>query len=569
MEIPVRSPRRFLPDDLTIDSWEKLESYFRELESREISSVVDLEKWMHDRSELEAVMEEDMAWRYIRMSINTTDQQLVNDFQFFVDEIEPKAAPYSDKFNKKLVNSPYLNQLDMEQYGVMLRKVKKAIEIYREENIPLQTQLQKDAQKYGALSAAMSVEVDGKELTMQQAAKYLKETDRALRESVYHKIQNRRLKDKDAMNELYTGLVKLRKQVAKNAGFENFRDYKFAALGRFDYTKEDCFDFHRSISAEIVPILNDFNRERKEKLQLEALKPWDTQVDISGKPPLKPFTNGEELISKTIECFTAIRPSFGNYLKIMQKMKHLDLDSKSGKAPGGFNYPLYEIGVPFIYMNAVGSFRDVVTMVHEGGHAIHSFLSKDLELVDFKDLTSEVAELASMSMELISMEFWEVFFPSDEDLKRAKREQLEQVLETLPWVAQIDKFQHWVYEHPDHTTEERYNYWLQLNSEFGSNVIDWTGEEEALKNMWQKQLHLFEVPFYYIEYGMAQLGAIAIWRNYKRDPKKALDQYEAALKLGYTRPIGEIYDAAGIRFDFSKAYVSDLAAFVREELDKL
>ena len=299
------------------------------------------------------------------------------------------------------------------------------------------------------------------------------------------------------------------------------------------------------------------------------MKPWDTQVDVSGKPPLKPFDKGSELIEKTIKCFSSIRPSFGDYLKVMREMKHLDLDSKAGKAPGGFNYPLYEIGVPFIYMNAVGSLRDVVTMVHEGGHAIHSFLSKDLALVDFKDLPSEVAELASMSMELISMEYWDEFFPNEEELKRAKKEQLQQVLETLPWVAQIDKFQHWIYENPNHAIEERYDCWLKLNAEFGNNVIDWTGNEDALKRMWQKQLHLFEVPFYYIEYGMAQLGAIAIWRNYKKDPQKAIDQYEAALKMGYTRPISEIYKTAGIQFDFSKDYVSDLASFVNEELAKL
>jgi oligoendopeptidase F len=569
MEVPVRPQRQFVPEDFVIDSWSALEPYFVALEDRPITSKSDLERWMRDRSELEAVLEEDMAWRYIKMNIDTTDKQLAADFQFFVEEIEPHMAPFGNRFNTKLVESTFVDQLEGDAYFILLRKTKEAISLYREENIPLLTRLQSESQKFGAISAAMSIEHEQQQLTMQQAGKLLKETDRALREEIYRKIKARRGNDREALDALYSELIKLRQQVAVNAGFSNFRDYKFVALSRFDYTKEDCFDFHESIAKEIVPIINDFDRERREQLALSALKPWDTQVDPSGKIPLKPFTDGEELCDKAIACFDAIRPSFGRYLRIMKTMKHLDLDSKSGKAPGGFNYPLYEIGVPFIYMNAVGSLRDVVTMVHEGGHAIHSFLSKELELVEFKDLPSEVAELASMSMELISMEHWEVFFNDEEELRRAKKEQLQQVLETLPWVAQIDKFQHWVYENPEHTLEERKACWLDLNATFGSAVIDWNGEEDALANSWQKQLHLYEVPFYYIEYGMAQLGAIAVWRNYKRNPQQALDQYEAALQLGYTKSIGEIYKTAGVRFDFSLNYVKDLAQFVRAELAKL
>ena len=252
----------------------------------------------------------------------------------------------------------------------------------------------------------------------------------------------------------------------------------------------------------------------------------------------------------------------------MQEKKHLDLESKKGKAPGGFNYPLYESGHPFIYMNAVGSFRDITTMVHEGGHAIHSVLSHPLELVEFKNLTSEIAELASMSMELISMDHWDVFFDNEEDLNRAKRDQLLDILSTLPWVACIDKFQHWIYTKPSHTVADRENYWLSLLNEFGSNTVDWTGYEDDRKNMWQKQLHLYEVPFYYIEYGMAQLGAIAIWKNFRENPEKTIQQYKDALSLGYTKSIGEIYETAGISFDFSSEYVKELASFIHQEINK-
>ena len=252
----------------------------------------------------------------------------------------------------------------------------------------------------------------------------------------------------------------------------------------------------------------------------------------------------------------------------MDEKQHLDLESKKGKAPGGFNYPLYESGLPFIFMNAVGAFRDVTTMVHEGGHAIHSVLTHPLELVEFKSLTAEIAELASMSMELISMDHWDVFFDNEEDLKRAKRDQLLDVLGTLPWIATIDKFQHWIYTHPNHTSDEREAYWLQLMNEFGSKQIDWTGLEDYKKGAWQKQLHLFAVPFYYIEYGMAQLGAVAIWKNYRENPKKAIEQYKNALSLGYTRSIHEVYEAAGVSFDFSKKYVSELMQFVYKEIEQ-
>lgn len=567
--IPTKSKRIFLPDNLVINSWEKIAPYFEDLKNRTISNVAELEKWLKDRSELEAVLEEDVAWRYIKMNIDTTDEKLAESFNFFITEVEPKVAPYDNDFNLKLVNSPYVDELNKEKYHIYIRGIKKQIEIFREENIPLNTKLQADAQKYGAISAKMTINYDGKELTLQQASNYLKNIDRTIREEVFHLSNERRLEDEEALNTLYTELIQLRNKVAQNAGFANYRDYMFAAMGRFDYKPQDCFDFHNAIAKEVVPVTNMFDQEKKQLLGVDTFKPWDTAVDPTGKAPLKPFEGGEELIDKSIQCFYKIRPFFGDCLEIMKQMKYVDLDSKKGKAPGGFNYPLHEIGVPFIYMNSVGSQRDLVTMVHEGGHAVHSFLSRDLELTGFKDAPSEVAELASMSMELLTMDYWDEFYTNPEELKRAKKEQLEKALETLPWVASIDKFQHWVYENPTHTVEERYATWQNIMKEFGSNAVDWSGNENVLAALWQKQLHLYEVPFYYIEYGMAQLGAIAVWRNYKQNPTKAIDQYIAALKLGYTKSIGEIYKAAGIEFNFTQAYVKELVDFIKEELGRI
>ncbi len=568
IKIPTRPKRKFVPENLIIDSWKKIESLFDNLVEREISNVAELEKWMLDRSELEAVLEEDMAWRYIKMNIDTTNKELGESFSFWIKEIAPKTAPYSHKLNLKLVNSPSLQYLNREKYRIYLRSLNKKIEIFREENIPLFTEMEAKQQEYGAISAKMNVEMDGKKLTMQKAAQLLKDTDRNKREKVFKKISERRLQDEKALDDLYDELIALRKQIAKNADFENYRDYMFAAKERFDYTPEDCFDFHDAIEKEIVPIITSFEQKRKDKLGFENYKPWDTQVDVDGLSPLKPFDGGKVLTDKSIECFDRLRPYFGECLATMQAMKHLDLESKDGKAPGGFMYPLYEIGVPFIYMNAVGSQRDVVTMVHEGGHAVHSFLCRDLSMTEFKSTPSEVAELASMSMELLSMDHWDVFYSDNSELKRAKLEQLEKALETLPWVASIDKFQHWIYT-TKHTAKERKEKWLKISSELGNQIIDWEGNEDVHANLWQRQLHLYEVPFYYIEYGMAQLGAIAMWRSYKQLGKKGLDNYMQALKLGYTKSISEIYETAGIKFDFSAQYVKELADFIKEELSEL
>jgi oligoendopeptidase F len=567
--IPKKPVRHFLPQQLSIDTWETIRPFFQDLMDRKIFSVKDLEKWLKDRSELEAVISEELAWRYIKMTCDTTDKEITDSFNYFVSEIEPHIAPFNNDLNKKLVECEFVSKLNKPEYNIYLRGVKKALEIYREANIPLNTKISTDSQKYGAIAAAMTVNWKGQEITLQKAANVLKEADRKVREEIFFKIQERKAKDVDALNDLFTELLKLRHQVAINAGFKNYRDYKFAELGRFDYTVQDCFDFHKSISKELLPISEGINLKRKTKLKLDVLKPWDMDVDVDGKPALMPVKTGQELIDKSIACFYKIRHSYGEYLEIMKTMGHLDLESRKGKAPGGYNYPLYEIGVPFIFMNSVGAQRDVITMVHEGGHAIHSFVTRDLEITDFKSTPSEVAELASMSMELISMEHWDVFYDDKDELRRAKQEQLEQTLKSLLWIGAVDKFQHWIYENPEHSISERMDTWANIISEFSSKVVDWSGMEEVRKRGWQSQLHIFEVPFYYIEYGMAQLGAIAVWRNYKQDREKALDGYEAALRLGYTKSIPEIYKAAGVEFNFSQAYVKELAQFVKAELDKI
>lgn len=561
--------RHFIPGDFTITTWETLEPYYKNLAERKIDSKEDLEQWLKDVSEIEAVVSEDACWRQIKMTCDTTDKSLEDAFTYFCMEIQPKLQPYADLLNRKLIDSPFIKELDRQKYFTYLRSVQKSIELFREANIPLQAELSVLQQQYGAIAGKMTIEVAGKEYTLQQASKFFENHDRKLREDVYFKIQNRRLEDKEALDNLYSQLIEKRQKVAENAGFSNYRDYKFVELGRFDYTKEDCFQFHDAVKQYVLPLVEKINLYKREKLNLDTLKPWDTEAEPEGIKPLHPFDKGDELLQKSEQCFEQLNPFFADCLRKMNELKHFDLDSRKGKAPGGYNCPLAESGAPFIFMNAAGQMSDVTTMVHEGGHAIHSFLAHPLELSAFKEYPMEIAEVASMSMELFTMNHWDVFFDNKEELKRAKIHQLERVITIFPWIATIDKFQHWVYENPSHTLEERKENWLRILNEFSTQTIDFTGLEQYRAYSWQRQLHLYEVPFYYIEYGIAQLGAIGLWMQYRQNPQQALQHYMNALSLGGTKTLPELYEAAGLKFDFSPAHIKTLMDFVNGEMGKL
>ncbi len=567
----IEKPKRtFVAQDCTIHNWDSIKEYFESLENRVIDDETSAERWLADRSELDAFLEEDLAWRYIRMSIDTNDKVRVDAYTFFVSEIQPKIAPFEDLLNRKMVANAHVMRLSQDpSYAIYFRSVESALSIFRENNISIEAYLNEKAQEFGSINAAQTIEHEGKTLTMQQASQFLKDPKEEIRQAVYEKMVERRRQDIDALNNLYSDLIEKRNQLALNAGFENFRDYKFVALGRFDYAKEDCFAFHEAIKKEVVPLVKEIQQRKLNQLGKTKFKPWDLEVDPFGRMPLRPFQTGEEMLLGTINMFKKLDVYFADCLETMKEMGHLDLDSKQGKAPGGYNYPLYEIGVPFIFMNAVGAHRDLVTMVHEAGHAVHSFLSRDLKLTAFKNFPSEVAELASMSMELLSMDLWDEFYPNSEDLNRAKREHLEDILKILPWIAQIDSFQHWAYTHPSHSVAERSKKWLELSSDFGTGLVDWAGYEDIQGGSWQRQLHLFEVPFYYIEYGIAQLGALGVWMNSKLNQHSALENYKKALSLGYTKSMPEIYQAAGVPFDFSEKRLEILVSEIKGYLEKL
>ncbi len=561
--------RQFVPRDFAVTNWESLEPFFKKLLNRPLNSASDLEQWLKDMSEMEAIVSEDACWRQIKMTCDTTNKALEEAFTYFCLEIQPKIQPYADLLNRKLVDCPFTKELDQQKYFTYLRSVKKNIELFCEANIPLQAELSVMQQQYGAIAGKMTVEVNGQEYTLQQAAKFLESHDRNLREQVYRKIQDRRLQDEEAMHDLYTALIQKRDAVAKNAGFANYRDYKFVELGRFDYTKEDCFQFHEAVKLHVLPLIEKIYRKKKEKLALDALRPWDTEAEAEGTEPLKPFTDGNDLYEKSVKCFEQLNPFFADCLRKMNELEHFDLESRKGKAPGGYNCPLTESGAPFIFMNAASQMSDVTTMVHEGGHAIHSFLAHKLALSAFKEYPMEIAEVASMSMELFSMNHWEAFFDNADDLKRAKEHQLERTITIFPWIAIIDRFQHWVYGNPIHTIEERTGKWMEILKEFSTSSIDFTGLDAYRQIGWQRQLHLFEVPFYYIEYGIAQLGAIGLWMQYRQNPQKALQNYIDALSLGGTKTLPSLYAAAGLKFDLSPEHIKTLMEFISGEMEQL
>ncbi|MDB5281954.1 MAG: oligoendopeptidase family [Bacteroidota bacterium] len=568
-DIPERKKRNFVSEDFVPSAWDLVEPYFNDLLNREINSVEELNKWLHDWSELDAVMGENSRWIYVRTTLDTSDEKAKGDLVNMYLNIYPKLSAFENLLKKKLIGNPFVEQLDKEIFFAYIRKTKKEIELFRPENIALFSEMNMKQSAFDEISGAQSIHYNGAELTLQQAMIYLKDTDRAKREEVFKLILERRLQDEQKLDELLSELIQLRHKVAVNAGFKNYLEYRFEELGRFDYSPEDCLQFHASVEEVVMPLVNQLFEKKKEQLGLDVLKPWDTEVDISGKGPLRPFTSTNDLIEKTITCFNKLDPYFGQRLEIMKRMNYLDLDSRMHKGTGGYNMTMPEIGVPFIFMNSANTEQDLITIVHEGGHAIHTFLSHNLELNSLKEVTSEVAEVASMGMELMSMEHWDIFYTNPEDLKRAKKNHLEYILSLLARTCLGDSFQFWLYSNPDHTIEERRLKWRELQGKFTPKAVDWCGQQKSFDTTYHRILHFYVVPFYYIEYAFAELGALALWRNFKQDSARAVNDYKKALSLGYTKPIPVFYETAGAKFDFSKPYVSSLIDFLKGELNKL
>jgi oligoendopeptidase F len=590
-KLPAYKPRKFVPQAIDLGDWPQIAPLFDQLENRaaQCKSVSELKCWLLDWSELSAVLDEESSSRYIAMTCHTDNPDAEKAYLHFVENVEPQLKLRQFALEKIYVAHPQRGELlaigapasgpaqtaDNEpgrrpafrRYEVFDRDIKNHVELFRPENVPLETEEARLCQQYQKLSGSLTVNFRGEEKTLVQMGRYFEEPDRALRQEAWELVTKRRLQEADKFEDIFDKMLKLRTQIAKNAGFENYRDYTFRRFGRFDYTPDDCARFHDAVEKHVMPVARELQAERRRQLKLEKLRPWDLAVDPLNRPSLKPFAQVGEMVSHTQNIFNRLDSELAGGFQQMRDLRLLDLDNRKGKAPGGYQQNLSESRLPFIFMNAVGLQRDVETILHEAGHAFHALAARDEDLYAYRSAPIEFCEVASMSMELLGNEFIEEFY-STADANRARRVHLEGIIGIFPWVATVDAFQDWIYTHPNHTRDERRTAWLELMDRFGGDV-DWSGFENARAWLWHRQLHIFIHPFYYIEYGIAQLGALQVWANSKRDRVKALNNYKKALALGGSCPLPELFATAGCRFEFSAKTIQPLTKLLREELGKL
>jgi oligoendopeptidase F len=568
-ELPVHTPRRLVPAQIDLGNWEAIAPLFDVVEKRirEAQSVAGLEEALIDWSELSAALDEESSKRYIAMTCHTDNAEAEKAYLHFVEHVEPQIKPQQFRLEQAYLAQPLRAQLPKQRYEVFDRDTAQHVELFRPENVALETEEAKIGQQYQKLSGALTVTFRGEEKTLIQMGKFQEEPDRALRQETWELVAKRRMEEKEKFEAHFDELVALRGRIAQNAGFSNYRDYAFKLRGRFDYTPDDCFAFHDAIEKEVMPLQRQLQAVRREQLKLTALRPWDLSVDPLNRPPLRPFEKVDDMVARTQRVFDRLDGGLAGGFRSMQEQRLLDLDNRKGKAPGGYQSTLAESRLPFIFMNAVGLQRDVETILHEAGHAFHALATRDEPLYMYRGSPIEFCEVASMSMELLGNEFIEEFY-SSADANRARRTHLEGIVGIFPWIATVDAFQHWIYTHPGHTRAERSAAWMALMDRFGGDV-DWSGYEEVRSNLWHKQLHIFLYPFYYVEYGIAQLGALQVWANSKRDKREALAKYQRALALGNSRPLPELFAAAGCRFSFDRATVKPLVDLVKGELSKL
>jgi oligoendopeptidase F len=567
-KLPHEFPRRYVPKGLALDSWPLLEPLLEELQKRPLASGPDLEQWVADLQEVEEVLDEEGSARYVRMTCQTDDPNIEKQYLEFLEGVSERAKPRFFALMKKYWESPYRASLPTAVYGLYNRSVENQLALYREENIPLETQLDKLSQQYQKLSGSLTVSYEGQEQTLQQMARYQESTDRAKRESAWRLVAERRLKERAAFEDLFDQMLLPRQAMAENAGFSNYRDYMFRRKERFDYGPKDCENFHESAQKAIRPLVLEIQKKRAQKMGLSALRPWDLSVDPQGLAPLKPFESTDKLVEGCQRILGQVDPEFGENFKKMRDLGLLDLESRKGKAPGGYNTTLSETRLPFIFMNSVGLDGDMRTLLHEGGHAMHGFASRTIPFSSYRHAPMEFCEVASMSMELLADPYLDAFYPSPQDAARSARKHLEDVITLLPWIATIDAFQHWIYTHPGHSQKERSDQWVHLRQKLGGGE-DWTGLEEVRRSLWHRQLHIFEVPFYYIEYGIAQLGALQVWKNVREKGAAGVAAYKKGLSVGGSLALPDIFKSAGIQFDFGLKMIEPLMDEVQKELQRL
>jgi oligoendopeptidase F len=562
-----------VPDTLDATKWSQLEPLYRELIERDLHCANCLNRLIMDRSELDAAASEAGSRLYINQTCHTDDEGANKAYLDFIENVEPRLKEVGFELDKKIAASAYLRDLPAGRFDVYVRSTKLGVTLFRPENVAIETDLAKLEQQYRQVCGAMTVNFRGEEKTLPQMARYNEDTDRATREEAWRVVAERRFRDHETIEGLYDQMIGLRQRVAANAGFPNYRDYAHTAKRRFDYTPEMCHDYARGVEKVIVPALRRLNAARAKALKVDTLRPWDLGVDIKGRPALRPFENAGQMVERTGRVFQKLDPELSGMFESLRRpgpdgKPCLDLESRKGKAPGGYQANRDRMRLPFIFMNAAGVQRDVETMVHEAGHAFHALLSRNDPVLMYRsDIPLEFAEVASMSMELLTHPFLDEYY-APADAARATRWHLEQLAIMLPWIATIDQFQQWVYTTPGHTRDQRHAKWLELNQRFGP-AVDWSGLEPLLRTQWHRQLHLFGSPFYYIEYGIAQLGALQLWLAFLKDRAGAIAAYKRALTLGGSRPLPELFREAGLTFEFGEGMIRTLWDAVEKELAHL
>jgi oligoendopeptidase F len=556
--------RTFLPSDANLSDPSTVTHFYAQLSRREMTTDAGIEQWLADWSELDSAILETETIYYVQMTCQTDDAQKAERYRHFMEEIEPIIKEWHDRLDRKFVEAIAGRNWEQGYYGVFIRERHTNIRLFRGKNVELEKEEDRLKQEYQAIAAAMTVDHDGREITLQAASKFLLDPDRRLRERFWRLIAERRLKDKDRLDALMSRLIRLRHQKAGNADFESFPEYCYLSQHKFDYFPSDCKHYHAAVKKWVTPVWETILKRRKKVMRLDHLRPWDTSVDPLGRPALKPFEKIDQLFAGCRRIFSHIDPELEQQFAALNEWGVLELDSHKGKAPGGYQATLQEARRPFIFMNAVGLDGDVQTLLHEGGHAFHSLACRRERLLSYRHAPLEFCEVASMSMELIGNEYAGEFYNED-DAKRSRLENLEEIIWTLVWVAVVDAFQHWLYQHPDHTAEERAKEWARIYKHFTGSVVEWDGLEQEMAFLWHRQLHIFELPFYYMEYAIAELGAVQVWRNYRRDPSKTLKQFKRALALGGSKPLPELFAAAGIRFDFSERVIQNAVGMITSQ----
>lgn len=553
------APRRYVPEDADLADPQQMAALYQALIEMPVESESGLERLLVNSQELEAAIRQVYVLIIIRTSCQTDDEAARAEHDAYVKTVMPALKPLQDAVRKKYLAAREEYPRDDDAHECFERNLRSDVARFREENVTLESEDELLGQEFQKVSGQMSVSFNGREHTLEEMAAYLDDPDRTLRESAWRATQKRRLEDREKLDEIFDSLIRIRDERARNADFDDFIGYQFDAMHRFDYTPAHCVEYHDAVERFLVPLMEERHRARRADLGVDTLLPWDLNVDPHGRPPLKPFANGEELSWKCEAAFLDVDPQLAGYFSRMRKSGLLDLDSRQGKAPGGYQAPLAEARNAFIFMNAVGLDSDVRILLHEAGHFFHTMLCREQPLNEYRRYPMEIAEVASFGMEFLAGEHLHHIYDDPGDARRSQLAHLEGKIELLCWIATIDAFQHWLYTHPTHSREERIDAWLSVRKRFAGSVVDWTGLETEHEYFWQKQIHLFKYPLYYIEYGIAQLGALQLWQGMKVDRSKALANYKASLALGGSRPLPELYETMGIRFAFNDDVIQPAA----------